>query len=97
MGTTYISKLSISTSNLYSNSLVQKIRHQIGEFDYSKQTDTPDTNLEFRSEQLVDNESRAKYEGQWVTGTTIRMGMGQAIYPDGTFYEGWWRDNKANG
>ena len=27
----------------------------------------------------------------------IRQGQGIQIWPDGSMYEGWWRDNKANG
>ena len=27
----------------------------------------------------------------------IRQGKGRQIWPDGSMYEGWWMDNKANG
>ena len=45
---------------------------------------------------VMDN--MAKYKGQWKKGKgTIRHGKGIQIWPDGSMYEGWWRDNKADG
>ena len=34
---------------------------------------------------------------QWIRGTHIRQGKGIQIWPDGSMYEGYWADNKANG
>ena len=38
-----------------------------------------------------------KYNGQWMVGTNIRAGTGVLTWPDGSTYEGWLKDNKANG
>ena len=32
-----------------------------------------------------------------IVNTKIRQGKGRQIWPDGSMYEGWWMDNKANG
>jgi hypothetical protein len=42
-------------------------------------------------------ENNAKYEGEWIKGTKIREGKGKLIWPDGSIYEGYFHDNKANG
>lgn len=79
----------------------------MGEFDYGKAPKTPriaddkeqkgisTQNLEYRPELILDN--KAKYEGQWATGTNIRYGKGKLIWIDGSIYEGWWKDNVASG
>ena len=42
-------------------------------------------------------ENNAKFRGEWLVGETIRQGKGMQIWPDGSIYEGYWRDDKANG
>ena len=42
-------------------------------------------------------ENRAKYEGQWAVGTQVRCGKGKLVWPDGSVYEGWWKDSVACG
>lgn len=42
-------------------------------------------------------ENGAQYEGEWLRGSQIRQGMGLQLWPDGSMYEGYWADNKANG
>ena len=42
-------------------------------------------------------ENHAKFEGEWIQNKMIRQGRGKQIWPDGSMYEGWWKDNKANG
>ena len=32
-----------------------------------------------------------------ILGTNTRQGKGMQIWPDGSMYEGWWLDSKANG
>jgi hypothetical protein len=32
-----------------------------------------------------------------VINTQIREGRGTQVWGDGSFYEGWWKDNKAKG
>ena len=46
---------------------------------------------------LIELENGARYQGEWIEGTNIRQGYGIQIWSDGSKYEGWWRDNKANG
>ena len=81
----------------YHNVKVIQIKQTLGEFDYGYQKGVgiDQSQLEFRQEQLLENQ--AKYAGQWMKGTNIRIGKGKQIWPDGSIYEGWWSDNKANG
>ena len=46
---------------------------------------------------MVELENHARYEGEWIVGRDIRQGKGMQIWPDGSMYEGWWKDNKASG
>ncbi len=46
---------------------------------------------------MIKLENQARYDGQWLIGTEIRQGKGTYILPDGSMYEGYWRDNKQNG
>ena len=39
----------------------------------------------------------ATYVGQWLEGTETRAGKGAQRWLDGSIYEGYWWDNKANG
>ena len=50
---------------------------------------------ELRDGQILEN--GAKYCGEWIQGTETRQGKGQQTWPDGSMYEGYWLDNKANG
>ena len=50
-------------------------------------------NLENRPMVRLDNGSW--YLGQWREGTMIREGRGLFVYPDGSLYEGYWKDNQA--
>lgn len=52
-------------------------------------------NLEFRPEQILP--TNVKYEGQWIPGTMIREGRGRQIWKDGSLYEGWFKNDKAQG
>ena len=42
-------------------------------------------------------ENSARYEGEWLVSTQTRQGKGIQVWPDGSMYEGYWMDNKANG
>ena len=42
-------------------------------------------------------ENGARYMGEWLVSTHIRQGRGTQTWPDGSMYEGYWADNKANG
>ena len=39
----------------------------------------------------------AQYEGEYVKNTDIREGKGKQIWADGSVYEGFWTNSKANG
>lgn len=41
-------------------------------------------------------ENLAKYTGEWLINTDIRQGRGTQVWPDGSMYEGYWVDSKAN-
>ena len=50
--------------------------------------------LESRPMVRLDNGSC--YVGEWRMGTKIREGKGVQVWPDGSLYEGYWNNNKAN-
>jgi len=77
------------------NKKVKEIREKLGDFDYDKEPYISDKPTESRPETEVGN--HAMYEGDWLTGTEIREGKGKKILRDGSMYEGYWKDNKANG
>lgn len=54
-----------------------------------------EVNREQRQENTLVN--GARYTGEWIVGTNIRQGLGQQVWPDGSMYEGYWVDSKANG
>ena len=39
----------------------------------------------------------AVYVGEWLVNTQVKQGRGLSIWPDGSLYEGYWRDGKACG
>lgn len=86
----------------YKNPNVEEILSQLGNFDYGKEQKT-DASLEYRPLQLlgmpVSNriENGAQYEGQYLKSTNIREGRGKQIWADGSIYEGFWKNSKANG
>ena len=48
---------------------------------------------------MLELENRARYDGEWLVDNyqDTRYGKGKQIWPDGSLYEGYWEDNKANG
>lgn len=44
---------------------------------------------------VMDN--MARYTGEWHKTKNVRQGRGVQIWPDGSMYEGYWKDNKAHG
>ena len=81
--------------NDYDNEKVKEIRDNLGDYDYSGGQVENRTDLESRD--IVELENHARYEGQWIIGTDIRQGAGKQVWPDGSLYEGWFADSKANG
>jgi hypothetical protein len=78
----------------YDNPQVKDLEDRLGKFEYGQ--DQPETHpLEFRG--MVTLENGAKYQGEWIKATETRQGKGIQIWSDGSKYEGWWKNNKANG
>ena len=73
------------------------MREKLGNFIYNdSEADTKNYNkVEVR--EMIILENQARYEGQWLRGQQVRQGQGKQIWPDGSMYEGYWLDNKANG
>lgn len=42
-------------------------------------------------------ENGARYEGEWNEATNMRDGRGVQTWVDGSLYEGFWKNDKANG
>ena len=72
---------------------MDEILGQLGEFDYGNIIENMD--LDYRQLQLL--ETGAQYEGQYIKGKNVREGRGKQIWADGSVYEGYWADSKANG
>ena len=51
-----------------------------------------DSNLEYK---YIQGEGGIEYEGQVLKDTTIRTGYGKLKWPDGSFFEGYWKNGKA--
>lgn len=81
----------------YLNERVQEIRNQLGDykFDPSPDPSLAKISLVLRPSTILADHT--KYQGQWVVGSNVRTGRGQLCWPDGSVYEGYWKDNKANG
>ena len=58
---------------------------------------TNDNNDKIYQIPLKTFENDAKYLGQWNLETNVRHGQGVQIWPDGSFYEGFWKNDLANG
>ena len=41
-------------------------------------------------------EDGSVYIGEWCKNSNSRNGRGLQIYPDGSMFEGYWKDNKPN-
>lgn len=75
-------------------SLVQEILQQLGPFNFNKPLND---GVDRVQRPLLMLENGAKYEGEWIKDTDIRDGRGIQIWLDGSRYEGYWKNNKANG
>jgi len=72
------------------------MREQLGAFSYDDfQFEKQLGKREGR--EMVILENGARYEGEWLTSSSVRQGQGIQVWPDGSMYEGYWADNKANG
>lgn len=78
----------------YDNPQVKELEDKLGKFEYGAKP--PESQqLEFRPMKTLEN--GAKYQGEWIKGSEVRQGKGIQIWSDGSKYEGWWQNNKANG
>lgn len=78
----------------YLNPVVEDIAAQLGDFEYGVPTNDG-VHRERRDTVFFENDSR--YDGEWNIATNQRDGMGVQIWADGSKYEGFWRNGKANG
>ena len=76
----------------YVNQTVASIYSEKGPF---KGTGQSGDNVEFRPLCILEN--GARYEGEWNKATGEREGKGIQVWADGSMYEGYWKNSKANG
>jgi len=76
------------------NPQVLKIEEERGPFDAGERQND---GFEKEERPMVELENGARYKGEWIAGSQTRQGFGVQIWSDGSKYEGWWQDNKANG
>lgn len=76
-----------------------RIREESGPFDYEYggYADKYNDGKQRCKLDLVSIDNEAKYQGEWLIHTEILDGRGFQIWPDGSLYEGFWENNKANG
>ena len=78
------------------NQYVKYMREKLGSFSYDYQQFEKSLGIcEQRGDIILEN--GAHYAGKWLKGKEIRQGEGVQVWPDGSIYEGYWAENKANG
>ena len=77
----------------YSNPQTALTESRLAPFVYDK-IDTDRKDLVNRGPYELDN--KAVYHGEW-TREGLREGKGVQIWKDGSKYEGYWKDDQANG
>ena len=98
--------------NNYQNEVVEQIFSQLGPYDYAMAKNVVydeniimkgwrtlenggNSNLKLLS--VLNNTSIAKYNGEWDANRGVKHGKGTQIWPDGSRYDGYWRNDRANG
>jgi len=76
------------------NIKVNDVESRLGPFRPDVQLDTT-IRREQREPQILDN--GARYTGEWSIESSKRDGFGVQVWGDGSKYEGFWRNDKANG
>ena len=78
-----------------SKSFVVQIRNTLPAFDYKANAPAPDGVVRtVKSRQTLADKS--EYEGEW-NAQNLRDGRGIQIWPNGSIYEGYWRNGKTHG
>jgi hypothetical protein len=77
------------------NEITKEISSKLGHFQYQPQDEVPDNDVELRN--AVTLENGATYVGYWNRASGMREGKGVQTWADGSKYEGYWRNDKANG
>lgn len=78
----------------YSNPATRATEQRIGPFNYDKPPSDSDNDLEDLGAFELDH--GAIYIGQW-NKNGLRWGRGTQSWPDGSKYEGYWKNDMANG
>lgn len=97
----------------YQNEVVEQMYSQLGPFDYNMAKNVPfDGEVQTNSQNFphLNNstqtsqmkgwrtlEGGAKYNGEWDINRGVRQGKGTQIWPDGSRYDGYWMNDRANG
>lgn len=78
----------------YSSSTIKSIRTRLGDFIYSSHDLPLSTSLQKRGPIMIENGSI--YTGDW-NSSNEKHGKGSQVWKDGSLYEGFWLNGKANG
>ena len=77
----------------YHTDVVLRVLNDLELFNWSRQPD--DGNEERIYWQLIRDQDDNLYEGEWLNNK--KDGRGVQIYPNGTRYDGWWKDGVNHG
>jgi hypothetical protein len=80
------------TSADYNIPTVMNVVRQNGNFKFSQKANDQKLQLEKRPFFKIDQDG-SHYEGEWIVGTKIREGRGILIWPDGSRYEGYFKQD----
>jgi hypothetical protein len=95
LGSTFLDNNAQNTGN-YMNEVVEQMYNQLGPYDYTMAKSTVyDETVIMKGWRTL--ESGAKYNGEWDANNGLRHGKGTQIWPDGSRYDGYWRNDRANG
>ena len=79
----------------YQNPRVQEIKEKLGPFNYDPSPS--DDGVKRKKRALITLENGARYEGEWNEPKNERHGYGIQVWSDGSMYQGYWKEDKANG
>ena len=77
------------------NPRVAELEAKLGPFNPSPIPQKSTSKREIRTPAVLNN--GAKYSGEWDAETNKRDGFGVQLWADGSKYEGYWKDDMANG